>query len=537
MAASIWPEIKNVRDEKRHELVLHGADISRRIDSGGVDDSLFLLEHLNLLEIFKTTLKELPHSVGQLSNLTSLVLHSNQLTAIPDEIGKLTKLKLLDLSFNQITSVPKDLDKLVNLETLNLGSNRLELFPDNVFESMVNLHVVDLSHNQLTDLPEDVMSPNLEHLLKLQAQDNGIERIPDGIANLISLKHLDLSNNALKEIPPEMSECSKLKELFLKGNKLKDRRLMKLIDQCHAKSVMDYLANLRKKELEKSGGKGAGKGASKKQKKKSKVDDEVADLGKNVMEVLHFQDDRSLNVKCSESVLEVRPYILCCVVKGLDFLKSSNMFKGFISLQNKLHEEICDKRHTATIATHDLKSVMHPLLYDARSPVEVKLVQLFKHKSTSAARLVTKLREEAEAERKAKKRNTFSGIHKYLNLLNGFKKFPFIFDAEDDVISFPPITNCEKTKITQETTDLLIEVTSTVSLDTCKSVMEALLTGMLNMGCGSVNKSEETADEEGVQKLTIEQVKILNPEGQLKVVYPSRTDLSGDQYRVIRDYD
>lgn len=37
--------------------------------------------------------------------------------------------------------------------------------------------------------------------------------------------------------------------------------------------------------------------------------------------------------------------------------------------------------------------------------------------------------------------------HRYLHLLDGKENYPCLVDAEGDVISFPPITNSEKTKV------------------------------------------------------------------------------------------
>lgn len=39
----------------------------------------------------------------------------------------------------------------------------------------------------------------------------------------------------------------------------------------------------------------------------------------------------------------------------------------------------------------------------------------------------------------------------------------------------------------------------------------------------------------GGKQLTLQQVKVEDEEGNLKVVYPSRTDLAGDSYRVERE--
>lgn len=41
--------------------------------------------------------------------------------------------------------------------------------------------------------------------------------------------------------------------------------------------------------------------------------------------------------------------------------------------QTKLHEDICEKRTAATIATHDLQLVKAPLTYDVQPPDELKV--------------------------------------------------------------------------------------------------------------------------------------------------------------------
>lgn len=39
----------------------------------------------------------------------------------------------------------------------------------------------------------------------------------------------------------KFSQLIHLSELNLKGNKLSDKRLLKLVDQCHSKQVLDYV--------------------------------------------------------------------------------------------------------------------------------------------------------------------------------------------------------------------------------------------------------------------------------------------------------
>ena len=59
-----------------------------------------------------------------------------------------------------------------------------------------------------------------------------------------------------------------------------------------------------------------------------------------------------------------------------------------------------------------------------------------------------------------------------------------------------------------------MEVTSSESLTTAKTVMDALVTGVVVMSEGG-----------GGGTVEVEQVKVVDEAGQLLVLYPSRTDL------------
>ncbi|XP_069136167.1 leucine-rich repeat-containing protein 47-like [Argopecten irradians] len=532
--ANTWPEVQQAASEKRRELTLHGQDISQRIKESGFDECLFDLTLLNFLDISKTCLSDVGSGIGRLTNLTDLVLHNNSLTSVPKEITNLTLLKLLDVSNNQITSFPGDISTLTNLQTLNVSMNKLSEFP--AVGSLGALHIFNFSHNQLDGLPEGVFSSSLVHLSKVVGNDNAISEISADVVDLPHLNTFDLSNNKLLEVPSEMSECAKLKELNLKGNKFKDRRFGKMVDQCGTKSVLDYLATQLKKEREQAGKKGKGK----KKKSGKKEPTEVEDIIKNMINVLHFAGaaESGCTIQLKPAVLSVRQYIVCCIVRELDFQQSVNMFKNFITLQTKLHDGVCQKRQAATIATHDLKSVKRPLTYEAMFPHELKIVPLFKKKEVTGEKLVADLRKEAEDYRREKKRNTLSGIHQYLDLLKDKVQYPCLLDGDGEVISFPPITNSEKTKISKETTELFIEVTSSTSLDVCKKAMDELLLKMLEMGCGSSKGDEASAGpDSSPQRLVVEQVRVLDFDTTMKVVYPSRTDLPFDSVDVIRSYD
>lgn len=165
----------------------------------------------------------------------------------------------------------------------------------------------------------------------------------------LSSQVLDLSNNKLSEIPSELSDCPKLKEINFKGNKLKDKRLEKMVNGCQTKSILDYLRGKGKGRQgedggDADGGRSADRGKRQQQRKrKEKVEaeqDEEEELNKMVLRVLHVSDTpTALTVKVSAEVKDVRPYLVCCVVRGMN-LKPGNALKRFLVAQvsSNLHK-------------------------------------------------------------------------------------------------------------------------------------------------------------------------------------------------------
>ncbi|XP_044134194.1 leucine-rich repeat-containing protein 47-like [Bufo gargarizans] len=555
--AAQWSEVERAEKEKRRELVLQGADERLRQSDGHLPPALFSLTLLNYLEVSGCSeLRELPADLGRLSHLQSLILCKNKLRSLPRSLEQLRGLKVLDVSGNELEELPAELCNLPELCTLNVSWNRLRELPPGL-ERCTKLAGLNLSRNLVTRLPAGLMSPQLTLLASITAADNQLQELGGEIGHLSGLKSLDLSNNQLTEIPPELADCTKLKEINFKGNKLKDKRLEKMVNGCQTKSILEYL---------RVGGRGGGKGKSKienavkeevkdKKKKQRKPkkdsggddeDEEVENMNRMMLRVLHISENpAALIVSASASVKDVRPYIVCCVVKGMN-LKPGNSLKRFLTAQTKLHEDLCDKRTLATIATHDLHLVKGPLLYDARPPKEFTIVPL-NRKEINAKELVRQLQLEAEEQRKQKKRQNVSGLHRYLRLLDGKEYYPCLVDAENAVISFPPITNSDKTKVRKSTRDLLLEVTSSSSLQICKEVMDALIAKMAELNKFTLeNKEEEvtsdtepdegaahqkpvadpTPEVEGSSELVLEQVRVADADGNLKVLYPSKTDLN-----------
>ncbi|TYJ31543.1 hypothetical protein E1A91_A06G206300v1 [Gossypium mustelinum] len=98
--------------------------------------------------------------------------------------------KRMSIMSNQI-KVLRETPKCPNLRTLFLGENNLQVISDGFFHFIPRLTVLNLSRNY------------------------GLEELPKGISQLISLECLDLSSTGIRELPIELKSLTKLKMLDL----------------------------------------------------------------------------------------------------------------------------------------------------------------------------------------------------------------------------------------------------------------------------------------------------------------------------------
>lgn len=331
----VWPEIVKVANEKRRELTLTGAEISKRISKDGLDFTIFKLANLNYLNISNTCLETIPKEIEQLHNLQTLVLHSNKLSEVFLPVGG--KLKVLDLSRNNLQMI-NSCYKNLELVSVNLSFNQLSEF----VSTSESLAVLDLSYNKLKTFPEC----HSGNLAELNLSHNDIDEIPSTIKQLTGLKTLNMNNNTLKSIQVDIIKCSKLREVNFKDNPIIDKKLLKIINQGRLKQIFDYLkqncpVTVDDKNLSSF-------------IEQEKTNDKEKGCLYNIT-IQHFTDD-SLKIIIKDDVKAVRPYITACLIKNVTFTEEK--FKKFIQIQSKLHDGICEKRLSATIATHDANKLV-----------------------------------------------------------------------------------------------------------------------------------------------------------------------------------
>ncbi|KAJ6645322.1 Leucine-rich repeat-containing protein 47 [Pseudolycoriella hygida] len=224
----------------------------------------------------------------------------------------------------------------------------------------------------------------------------------------------------------------------------------------------------------------------------------------------------------------VRPFILCCVVKKMS-LQDNNKLRKFMRIQTKIHDsDIGGKRENSSIGTHDLSKIALGgfIRYTAKTPETLSFIPLGRHENITAFELITSLKAEAQTIRKQIRRKITSGIYKYLHLVENKQRLACLEDAFGNVICMPPLLNSELTKVSTETSDIFVEITSSSSMTDCYATMEEFLKQLLIAGFGEKPNLFDRFDH-----LTVEPVRIVDSYGQLKAIYPSTTEIYLDRYR------
>ncbi len=164
-------------------------------------------------------------------------------------------------------------------------------------------------------------------------------------------------------------------------------------------------------------------------------------------------------MKVEPSVKCVRPYVVGAVIRGVTL--DDKGIRSLMELQEKLHLTVGRKRAKVAIGVHDLDKVQPPFVYKAVPPGSISFVPLAKEETMTLAEVL---------EKHEKGRD-------YKQLLDGKELYPVILDANNEVLSFPPIINGRLTTVTTETKNLFIDVTGTD---------QNTISGVLNIVCTSI---------------------------------------------------
>src|SRR5919106_1604588 len=154
-----------------------------------------------------------------------------------------------------------------------------------------------------------------------------------------------------------------------------------------------------------------------------------------------MNNDKRFRIDISSSKRSIRPYIRALVAKNTELDK--DLIKMLIDMQEDLHTGICNKRKAASIGLHNLEKIRFPLRY-SMSNSDIAFVPLDFSRALSLKEILS---------------STNLG-KKYSHLLTKTNEYPILLDAENQVVSFPPIVNSRNTILDDQSNGIFVEVTA-----------------------------------------------------------------------------
>jgi len=168
-----------------------------------------------------------------------------------------------------------------------------------------------------------------------------------------------------------------------------------------------------------------------------------------------------IDVYVDERLENIRPYIGCSTIKNVNLTDA--IIRGFMHMQDKLDQSYGKDRQRTSIGLYNFDLIKPPLSYSVAKPNEVSFVPLGFDEKMSLKEIL---------------KSHPKGME-YGHIVKGHSVYPILLDAENKVLSFPPIINSNDLgKITEKTKNVLIEVTGTMHeavLNTLKIVTLSLV--------------------------------------------------------------
>lgn len=176
-------------------------------------------------------------------------------------------------------------------------------------------------------------------------------------------------------------------------------------------------------------------------------------IGKSVAEV--YVDKRLENI---------RPYIGCSIVKNMKM--TDPVIRGIMQLQDKLDHTYGRNRRKTSIGLYNLDLMKPPLSYTVVKPTEASFVPLGFEKRMNLKEILVEHPKGIE----------------YGEIVSRHPVFPLLLDSEKKILSFPPIINSNDLgKVTEETRNILVEVTGTVH-ETVLNALKIVTLSLIDRG-------------------------------------------------------
>lgn len=159
-----------------------------------------------------------------------------------------------------------------------------------------------------------------------------------------------------------------------------------------------------------------------------------------------------------------RPYIRCAVVHmpPLDDVQLATIMK----MQENLHWGVGRDRKLASIGVYDLDTLTGPIRYTSIDPIATTFEPLGCPGQAMNGKQVLEDHPKGPA---------------YAGLLEGCARYPSLIDANDQILSMPPVINSESTKVRVGTAKLFVDVTGPSQAAVANS-LRMLVSSLIELG-------------------------------------------------------
>jgi len=160
----------------------------------------------------------------------------------------------LEIWTDRFKALPDCIGNLRNLSGLVINSSSIEKLPDSICNLFSLKELLFFKGNKLSSLPDSI--GNLTNLTRLNINYSAIEKLPDSIGNLNNLEEFYLCYSAVKSIPDCIGNLQNLTDLQLAGSKieklpdsignLEKLTRLSLANNKNLKRIPDSIGNLKK---------------------------------------------------------------------------------------------------------------------------------------------------------------------------------------------------------------------------------------------------------------------------------------------------
>lgn len=170
----------------------------------------------------------------------------------------------------------------------------------------------------------------------------------------------------------------------------------------------------------------------------------------------------AVTLRVDASVSKIRPYIVAAVAKGVELEDES--IRQIIAMQEDLHNGIGRRRRKISIGIHNFDVLRPPIEYLAEGG-DFAFVPLNQDREMSVEAIV----KETEVGKE------------YGYIISGQGAYPILRDSAGGVLSFPPIINGNLTRLSEETSNLFIDITA-IDLKAAEAALSVLVTTLADAG-------------------------------------------------------